>query len=338
MIGLELPEDLIETIRRSDVGARISLARTEADLGLAVKDADVLFTWAVPDAVPHDSPNLKWIQLISAGADHLRQRPVWNSDIVITSSKGIHAVPIAEHVFAMILAFTRQLNRFERAQQRHDWRPRGSSLRPIELYGKTLGMIGWGGIGDGVAHLAHAFGMRVIGIRRSLQEPMPTGAHSNPLANPPATEPPMLEPDIAYPADRLLAVLAESDVVVVALPDTPETAGLLGARELEAMKPGAILVNVGRGRAVDENALIHALQANGTAPSSLAGAALDVFVHEPLPPRSPLWDMPNVIITPHVAGASPETRARSVHLFCDNLARYIAGQPLLNTVDRHQGY
>jgi phosphoglycerate dehydrogenase-like enzyme len=352
-IGVNIVPDLIDAIRRVDTRIEIVMAHRDAELRRAVRDADVLFTWAVPDNVPTESPHLRWIQLISAGADHLRVAPVWSSTIVITSSKGIHAVPVAEHTFGMILALTRKLALFERAQQQHEWlhrwdeRPREqceslpawenpSAL--VELYGKTLGIIGWGSIGAAIAHLAHAFGMRVIGTRYHIAEPLATGSMSNPFTNPPLIESPELEPDMVYPTNHLLEVLRQSDVVVLVLPDTPQTTRLIGAEELRAMRPGSLLVNVGRGNAIDEPALIEVLHESQSTGLGPYGAALDVCADEPLPVDSPLWDMPNVIITPHVAGISDRTHGRAVHFFCANLTRYLREEPLLNVVDRSLGY
>lgn len=348
VLGVELSSELRAAIEAVNPCISLGMARTDAELRDAAREADVLFTWAVPANVPEQTPHLRWIQLVSAGADHLVNHPVWSSDVVITSSKGIHAVPIAEHVFGMILAITRGLTHFELAQRDRRWL-HGRSQRTsvgigpfIELYGKTLGIVGWGSIGDGVAHLAHAFGMRVIGTRYHAVTAEPTGRHASPFTHPPMTDPPAVEPDMVYPADQLDAVLRQSDVVVVALPGTSETRHVIGAQQLRAMKPDAILVNVGRGSAINEAALIDAINQHGRGPEEdgvgIRAAALDVFEHEPLSAESPLWSMPNVLITPHVAGGSAEMWPRAVHLFCDNLRRYTRGEPLLNVVDRERGY
>lgn len=318
-----------------DDRASFVTARTGEDLRAAVRDADVLYSWQIPRNVPDETPRLRWVQLPSAGADHVRQLPVWSSDVIITASQGIHAVPMSEHFFAMLLALTRQIASLVRAQEHGEWlHTRGSSQhRPGELRGQTLGIIGWGKIGDAVAHLARAFGMRVVGTRWSAVVPREIKREMTAYSDPPWLEPMDEEPDIIYPAARLGDVLAQSDVVLLLLPLTDETRGSFGEAAFASMKRSALFFNLGRGAVVDEEALIRALQ-TGT----VAGAGLDVFTQEPLPRSSPLWSMPNVIVSPHIGGMSDMTRERGVHLFAVNLARYLEGQPLLNLVDRKGGY
>lgn len=314
----------------------IAVAHTDEELRTAVREASVLWSWQVPETVPEETPQLRWIQLPSAGADHVRHLPVWNSEVTITSSKGIHTVPMAEHVFAMLLALVRQLGPMVRAQERHEWLHnwRGQGLRFTELRGKTMGILGWGKIGDGVAHIGRAFGMRVIGTRWSVVVPreVPSegcGAYSDP----PWLEPTESLPNIVYPSAQLHDVLSQSDVVVVILPLTDETNRLLSDKAFQSMRRGAIFLNIGRGPVVDERALVRALQTG-----RVAAAGLDVFDEEPLPRSSPLWGMPNVIISPHVGGVGDHTRERGARFFAVNLARYLDGQPLLNVVNRKQEY
>jgi phosphoglycerate dehydrogenase-like enzyme len=220
----------------------------------------------------------------------------------------VHPVQIAEHAFAMMLAFARKLHEAMRHQAGGKWQaPAGESLG--ELYEKTLLMIGLGAIGERVAQVGSALGMRVLGVRRR------------------QVEPPGVE--AVYPLDRLQDILPQCDFVVLAPPLTQETRGMIGERELRAMKKSAFLVNVGRGRLIDEAALIRALQDGW-----IAGAGLDVFETEPLPAESPLWAMPNVIITAHYAGASPRYYERAMPIFLDNLRRYRDGEELRNLVDK----
>ncbi|HEX8917700.1 MAG TPA: NAD(P)-dependent oxidoreductase, partial [Chloroflexota bacterium] len=191
--------------------AEFQAAHTDDELRGAVRDADVLYSWLVPNSVPSETPRLRWIHLPSAGVDHLKGHPVWKSDILLSASTGIHTVPMSEHLFAMLLALTRQIDALVRAQERTEWLHdrRGSAARFVELRGKTMGIVGWGKIGDGAAHLARAFGMRVIGTRLSVvvprEVPRPTGAAYEDM---PRLEPPDLPHDIIYPAAQLHDVLA----------------------------------------------------------------------------------------------------------------------------------
>jgi phosphoglycerate dehydrogenase-like enzyme len=314
----------------------LAVARTDEELRALVREANVLYSWRIPESVPTETPDLRWIHLPSAGIDHVRALPVWQSDIILTASQGIHMVPMAEHLFALMLALTRQVATMVRAQERREWLH--DTQRPhfhlTELRGRTLGIIGWGKIGETVAHLARAFGMRVVGTRWSIIVPREV-PHESETAY---TDPPWLEPvdapaDIVYPAVQLHEVLAQSDFVVLILPLTEETRGSFAETEFGSMKRGSLFFNIGRGPVVDEAALIHALRSG-----RLAGAGLDVFAHEPLPPASPLWSMENVIISPHLGGMSDRTAERGIRLFAVNLSRYLAGQPLLNVVNRERGY
>lgn len=307
-------------------------AHTDEELRTLVRKANILYSWQIPQEVPAETPQLRWIELPSAGADHVRNHPVWNSSITLTSSKGVHTVPMAEHLFAMLLALTRQITAMTRAQDRGEW-TRGRQLRLRELRGSTMGIVGWGKIGDGIAHLASAFGMRVIGTRWSVLVPREAPRSASAFADPPWLEPPDNPPDVVYPAAQSHEVLAQSDVVVLLLPLTDQTRGSFGDAEFRAMRRGALFFNLGRGPVVDEDALIRHLQSG-----RLGGAGLDVFSHEPLQRASPLWAMPNVIVSPHVGGVGEQTRERAAWLFAVNLTRYLEGQPLLNLVDRAYGY
>lgn len=314
---------------------RFVTARTDEELRRAVREAEVLYSWQIPENVPRESPHLRWIQLPSAGADHIRHLPVWESAITITASQGVHTVPMAEHFFALLLSLTRQIAPLVRAQSRGEWvhDTRQAQIRLLELRGKTLAIVGWGKIGAGVAHLAGGFGMRVLGTRRSAVVPAELDNLVPEYVDPPWLEPTDKEHDFIYPSAQMAEVLAQSDVVLVLLPLTDETKGSFGEEAFRSMKRGALFFNLGRGAVVDENALIHALQ-----DGSVAGAGLDVFDREPLPRSSPLWSMPNVVVSPHLGGVGEHTRERGAHLFEVNLRRFLEGQELLNLVDREGGY
>ncbi|WP_129672683.1 D-2-hydroxyacid dehydrogenase [Candidatus Chloroploca sp. Khr17] len=257
--------------------------------------------------VAHD---LRWVHTPSAGVDHLLVPEIFERDLILTNSAGVHAIPMAEFVFAMLLNRVKQLPTYQAAQAECRW-ARGIDLH--ELYGATMLILGIGGIGDAIAQRAVAFGMRVWGSRRT-NRPSPYAER-------------------VVTGNAWHALLPEADYVVVAAPLTPETRGMINAETLAMMRPSAFLVNVARGPLVDEQALIEALQQG-----RIAGAALDTFAQEPLPPASPLWHLPNVMITPHATANSLRMHERQVALFLDNLQRFQRGQPLLNLVDKAAGY
>jgi D-2-hydroxyacid dehydrogenase (NADP+) len=261
---------------------------------------------AFPERAPHymqaclQSPSLTWLHTFSAGVDHPVFRGFVDRGVAVTSSSGASAPPIAQTVMMYLLALTRDLPAWFRAQAARDWRPH----RITELEGMRVAVVGMGPIGLEVARLATTFGMVPIGIRRTV-----TGD----------------EPCETVPFDRLAEVAATVDAVVLAVPLTDDTRGLVDRSLLERMRPGALLVNVARGEVVDEESLIDALRSG-----RLGGAALDVTTVEPLPAESPLWDLPNVIVTPHSSGASDRSNDRAVGIFLDNLERYVTGEPLRN--------
>lgn len=256
---------------------------------------------------------LRWIQLGGAGIERFLFPELVNSDIVLTNARGTTGAPIAEHVMALVLAFTRRLHITLVSQREKVWETH-ANLPVIEIAGETMGIIGLGGIGLQVAKRAHAFEMRVLAV-----DPTPAG------------RPDYVE-SIQGP-DGLHDMLGESDFVVVCCPQTHETEGMIGVEELRVMKRSAFLFNVGRGPIVDQEALIAALRSG-----EIAGAGLDAMTPEPLPPDSPLWSMPNVIITPHHAGQSTKAPARRFQLYCENLKAYIKGKPLKSVVDKVKMY
>lgn len=290
---------------------RLELASPELDRML--QDCEIMLGWLLPRDLPRRAPRLKWVQLYSAGTDHLRGTDILESGITVTTVSGIHAVPIGEYVLMAMLMLARRAQRIFQQQERREWKRFGAG----ELFGQTVGIVGLGSIGAGVAQRARAFGMRVIATRRSCAAPQRDVEGA----------------DLLLPPAQLPALLQESDFVVVAVPLTADTQGLLGARELALMKPTAFLINIARGQCVDEAALAAALKEG-----RLAGAALDTFAGEPLPQDSPLWGLPNVIVTPHLAAGTHRLGERATALFCQNLRRYLDGAPLLNVVDPARGY
>ncbi len=294
-------------------------ATSEAESLALMPDADIAFMAELRPGHLEAGRRLQWVHSPAAGVGGMLFPAMRESPIVVTNSRGVSADTIAEHVIAVTLALFRKLPLTVRAQAARTWAQdavlAGAPLRLID--GSAALVIGLGSIGGAVGRRLQALGARVTGVRRRASAPAPPGFAS-----------------VAAP-EQIPALLPGADIVVLAAPQTAATRGLIGAPELAAMRPTAVLINVGRGPLVDEAALVAALQ-DGTA--GIGGAALDVFVDEPLPPASPLWDLPNVVITPHVAGFRPDHWQVVTTLFADNLRRFAAGQPLHNLVDKHAGY
>jgi len=292
------------------MGVKVVVAGSEEEALAAIGDADAYYGNMTP-ALLTGGKKLRWVQATSAGLDGFYFPELRNSDVVVTNIRGIYSDVIADHVFAMILSFARGLPHFVRAQAERKWQ-KGAPV--IHLGGTTLGVVGLGGIGLAVAQRGPVFGMRVLGM-----DPAPKG-----------------KPDYIeriYGPDGLREMLGASDFVVICVPHTPETDRLFNADLLRAMKKTAILINIGRGKVVDLQALTDALQKG-----EIGGAGLDVFEVEPLPENHALWGMDNVIITPHTAGISPEIDARRKQLIVENVRRFCKGEPLLNVVDNKKGY
>jgi phosphoglycerate dehydrogenase-like enzyme len=311
-----LPRPLVDDLRRRfpDVTFLSPADRAESDRLLP--RADVVLGWAVKPENFARAERLRWIQVTAASVAGLLFPALVESEVVVTNGRGLHAVSMAEHTIGVILAFARKLHLARDAQREGRWAQDelagGAPLR--DLAGATLGLVGFGTIGRAVAERARALGLRVLAVRR------------HPAADPdPAHE--------QWGTDRLPELLERSEVVVLAPPLTAATRGMIGHDELGRMRPDALLVNLGRGPLVDEAALIEALERG-----RIAGAALDVFDAEPLPASSPLWRMPQVILTPHVSGLGPRLWERGMELFARNLVAYRDGRPLENLVDKRAGY
>jgi phosphoglycerate dehydrogenase-like enzyme len=268
----------------------------------------------VPRSLTSKGKALRWMQQWGAGADWLMHDPeAVAADFVLTNASGIHAIPISEHIVAMMLALARRLPEVIRQQPQHLWH-RPERLLVRELAGSTAVVIGLGAIGGRTARLLHGLEVRVIGVRRNADISAEGVAR---LVGP----------------EQLLEVLPEADWVVITAPLTPETEGLIGARELAAMRPSACIFNIGRGPIIDQEALIAALREG-----RIGGAGLDVTTPEPLPADSPLWDFENVIISPHYSGSTVHYEERAFALFEENLRRYLTGEELINVVDKHLAY
>ena len=288
----------------------------EADTDLA-RTADVAFALALPKEAVARADRLKWVHCSGHAVGHFPLAELAARAITVTNSRGVQAIPIAEHVLAAILALARRLPQSMRDQQERLWRPNEliGDVSPWVLSGRTIAVIGVGTIGEAIALRARAFGMHVIGVRRHPERGRPVGFD-----------------EVVGPSD-MNRVLSLADIVVVAAPLTAETNLLLDAEAIATLKRGAIVVNIARGQLVDEEALASALMGG-----RLGGAALDVFATEPLPASSPFWSMPNVIVTPHNSGCRAGHFDAVIDLFSDNLTRFERGVELLNVVDLNAGY
>jgi phosphoglycerate dehydrogenase-like enzyme len=311
----------LERIRAAAPGSRLVTVSIEGLADGPLDDVEVLLrgflTAEAFDRLLARAPRLTWVHSASAGVERVLTPTSRERGLVVTNARGVFSEPIAEYVVMMILAVSRRLPQLLELQRERTWQP----LEGVELRDVTVGIVGLGSIGRAVAVLASAFGCRVVATRRRVPEAIAAGA----------TDVPGLE-RLTGP-EGLPELLAESDFIVLATPLTPETEGMIDEAALASVKPGAWLVNVARGRLVDERALLRALR-----DGPLGGAVLDTFRDEPLPPGSPFYELPNVIITPHTSWSSGRVLDRSVELFCDNLRRYAAGEPLLNVVDPGAGY
>jgi phosphoglycerate dehydrogenase-like enzyme len=319
------PEWFAERLRQEfpdiDVVRRDGYEGIEQDLS----DTDVMMNWSITPEQLKAAKKLRWIHSPAAAVHRLMIPELIASDVVVTSARALHGPVVAEHVLALVLALAKRLPSASRLQARRTW---GQELlwdetpRPREIAGATIGLVGIGSIGSAVARLASAVGMRVVAARgtKITDTERAKGSEGTPVER-------------TYSPDEVESMLGEADYVVLAAPVTPKTAGMMNERRLAAMKPDAYLINVARGALIDEPALIQALREK-----RIAGAALDVFGHEPLLPDSPLWTLENVLITPHSAALTSKLWERHFDFLRDNLRRFQLGEPLQGRVDKIRGY
>lgn len=279
-----------------------------------IADADVMVGWRITPDLLSRAEKLRWIQFGSAGIDHTIFPELIASGVILTTLSGIHTVPVSEHVIALMLGLTRRLDIAAKHQSTHTWDRREMAMTSGELSGRTVGIVGLGKIGLGIAALARSFGMRVVGTKRTVEGPLPNV-------------------DELYPASQLDNILPISDFLVLVVPLTGDTRTMIAKREIDMLPDGACLINVARGAMVDHNALGDALRSG-----KLAGAGLDVFPDEPLPSDSPIYDFPNTILTPHTAGSSPRYSERGAAIFAHNLDAFVSGGEMINLYDREKGY
>lgn len=284
--------------------------------------ADVIVTWSLRPEQVRAARRLRWIHSPAAAVHQLMIPEIVDGDIVVTNASSVHGAVVAEHVIAVILALAKRLPSVVRYQLKHVWSQQElwkESPRPREVAGSTLGIVGLGSIGSETAVRALGLGMNVIAVREHPEKPLPGKLGSGSVK--------------VYGSGDMGVVLEKSDYVVLAAPLRESTTALMNAERIGAIKPDAYLINVGRGPLIDERALMDALRQQ-----RIAGAALDVFEHEPLPPESPFWDMPNVLITPHSAALTEKLWERHHALLTENLRRFVSGQSLLSVVDKSKGY
>jgi phosphoglycerate dehydrogenase-like enzyme len=332
LITIPLPDPLIASLQELSPRLQITVLKVGKAEDVAPEvwgSVEILYTNRVIPSI-EQAPKLRWIQFHWAGVEHVINEPVLRKpDLVATTLSGAAALQMAEYILTMLLAMGRRLPDLFANQKRAEWpRDRWDRFAPVELRTSTVGIVGYGSIGRQVARLLQPFGGSVLATKRDARHPEdydfilegtgdPTGAFVHRL----------------YPPEALRSMLKECDFVVITVPKTPATTNLISSAELAACKPTAVLIDVSRGGIVDHDALILALR-----DKKIGGAALDVFPEEPLPPASPLWKFPNVIITPHISGNTHFYDARAVQVFLANLQRYLTGQPLLNRIDLQRGY
>lgn len=329
IVAMDFADSLIESLR--EVSPRLHVTRAFPRVtDEQWSTTDVLYTVSI-FPTPEQAPRLRWIQLHSAGVEQAMQQPiVTSSEVELTNTSGMHAVQIAEYCLGMMLAFNYQIPAMLDLQHNASWPEKPHErFAPLALRGRTLGIVGYGAIGRELARIADAMGMTILAIKRDVMHPADDDSYREPGTGDPAGE----IPDRIYPPEAIQSMAKACDFLVLATPLTDATQGLITADVLKAMKKTAVLINIARGGVVDESALIEALRKG-----LIGGAALDVFNQEPLPPDNPLWAMPNVIISPHVAGYVANYHEKAAALFAENLGRYVDNRPLLNRVAKDHGY
>jgi phosphoglycerate dehydrogenase-like enzyme len=313
VIGMRLPATLLAEVRAAaGAEAEIFIGTAEAELLPSMPDAEVMLAGTFTPGMLAVADRLRWVHSTGAGVERLLFPELVESSVTVTNARSAHRVAMPEYVLMAMLSWTHHLPTLVKAQGRREW------IKPVpdEVWGKTLGLLGYGEIGRAVAERAGCLGVRCLAYRRH-----PERAEGHRLV------------ERVYGPDELHAFLAASDFVVNSLPLTGETHGVIGEAELRAMGPKSVLIHLGRGPTVQQEALLRALREG-----QIAGAFLDVFDEEPLAVESPFWELENVIVTSHTSGNSTHYLERSIDIFCENLGRHRAGEPLRNVVDKRLGY
>ena len=311
-LGREIDETRIAEMRATFPEATFSSVVDDPD---SIREADAFIGRIPAEVYANAGSNLRWVHSTGAGIETIVAIPeLVASDVVVTNTRGAHAPFVAEHAFALLLSLGRHLSGFAYDQRDHVYKSYGRDIPMDSLYGKQMLILGMGNIGRAIARRALAFDMSVVGL--DLMAPEETTGDLQVL-----------------PLEHLDRELGSADVLMVAVPYTPDTDNLIDARRLGMLKPGAMVIGISRGRIIDEAALAERLR-----DGSVAGAGLDVFAQEPLPPDHFLWDTPNLVITPHCAPRSPMTRNREFEMTYENIRRFVAGEPLLNVCDKVAGF
>ena len=313
----QIPPESVDTLRSLFPHVDFAYARSDEERSSGLGDCDVAYTWILRAHELEHARRLRWVHTSAVAVETLCLPELFARGIQVSNTRGVQAVPIAEHVLAVVLALAKQIPFVLDNQRRALWSQNqftGPRL-PWLLQGRTLGLIGVGTIGSAIAARVRAFGMRVVALRRRV-------GHSDVEAI-----------DAVYGPEQLPELLGQTDVLVIAAPLTPETTSMIGARELQQLPKGAVVVNVGRARILDTDALVDALHSG-----HLGGASLDVYAPEPLPADHPLWSAPNVILTPHTSGFRRGHWEEVTSLFAENLARFERGEELRFRVLPELGY
>jgi phosphoglycerate dehydrogenase-like enzyme len=351
------PGWLGERVHRDFPQVEVDQRNTYKNVEEHIRDAEIFFGWSLRGEQVSAAKKLRWIHSTAAAVHQLMSPELRASDIIVTNARSVHGPVVAEHTIALMFALAKRLPAAVRYQQQHIWAQEPISYQhphPTELAGSTLGLIGYGAIGSEIARSAFALGMRVLVVRKHPDRgnngvssrmsapavgtrggaPVASEGYGFSRAGRAASEASALAAEgTAFGLDGLDEVISQSDFIVLAAPLTEKTRHLINAERLARMKPEAYLINVARGALIDEAALIESLRNR-----RIGGAALDVFDHEPLPADSPLWDLDNLLITPHTAATSDKMWERHYTLIKENLRRYLAGEPLLGLVDKQVGY
>ena len=330
IVSMDFSDEIMQQIR--DISPRLQVTQHHPEVPKSAwRDVEVLYTGSnFPE--PEEAPLLRWIQTHSAGLDRaLEQRVVQAEDVTVTSASGIHARQIANYCLMMMLSFNYKLPKMLFFQRRNEW-PKNTFeiFTPVDMHRQTVGIVGYGSIARELARMADAMGMTVLATKRDVMHPAETDGDYKPEGT---GDPEGAIPERLYPGEALNTMAAECDYLVVTVQLTENTHHMVNEDTFKAMKDSAVLVNIARGSVVDEKALITALSSN-----KIGGAALDVFEEEPLPSTSPLWGLDNVVISPHVSGASTNYHEKASELFIANLRRYVDKRPLMNVLNRDEGY
>ncbi|OGO17783.1 MAG: hypothetical protein A2Z14_06935 [Chloroflexi bacterium RBG_16_48_8] len=331
LITLPFPEELLERLKAlsSRIKIRVHPGRTSEELPPElVEDIEILYTSRViPDL--EDVPNLRWIQLHDAGVHHVAEHPALKSKVMVATISGVSAPSMAEYALMAILSLGRRIHLMMKDKETKRWaEDRIERFMPIELNRSTVGIVGYGSVGREVARVCHSLGAKIVATKRNLKALEDEGYSLDGRGDPKAELAERL-----YPPQAIASMASLCDFLVISVPLTNETRGIVGKKVFTMMKPRSFLIDLSRGGVVDHGALVEALDER-----RIAGAALDVYPVEPLPESSPLWEMPNVLLSPHIAGSSLQYYELAIDCFTENMKRYLSEQSLLNLYKAERGY